>query len=315
MARRRGIAIPAPSRVRSRIPARALAGVLILALICVIVLAVAAGFFTFRITTEHNDVENVTPSSFLLTNFENLPFTDHNGGEHDGWLLRGLKGAPVVILCPGYDSNRSELLSLGAVLQENHFNVYAFSFHGPKTKQAISDLGGEQAEELQAAIQMITKRPEINPHRVGIYGATTGGYAALVTAQESPLVKAIVVDSVYEQPVQMFDSALSQLLGGPSPSFQRLAEIEFDVVTHGSKIHEVRANLSKLQDMPKLFIEGRDTPVLASTTEELYGLAPQPKRLLIQEHSQPAQASGAEKKEYENQVLSFFLQNLPLRAD
>ena len=40
-----------------------------------------------------------------------------------------------------------------------------------------------------------------------------------------------------------------------------------------------------------------------------------PKRLLIQEHSQTAQASGAEKKEYENQVLSFFLQSLPLRAD
>jgi hypothetical protein len=37
--------------------------------------------------------------------------------------------------------------------------------------------------------------------------------------------------------------------------------------------------------------------------------------LLILEHAQPALASGAEKKEFENQVLSFFLESLSLRAD
>ena len=127
MARRRAVVIPAPPRVSSGLLRRVVAGVVILALSFLIVLVGAAGFLTFRIVTQQSDAENVSPGSFLLTNFENLSFIDRHGGEHDGWLLRGLKGAPVIVLCPGYDSNRSDLLSLGAALQENHFNIYIFN--------------------------------------------------------------------------------------------------------------------------------------------------------------------------------------------
>ncbi len=315
MARRRAVAILAPARVSSGLLRRILVGVVVLGLACFIVLTGAAGFFTFRIVTQYNDAENVTPAAFLLNNYESISFTDHLGGEHDGWLLRGLKGAPVIILCPGYDSNRSDLLSLGAVLQENHFNVYIFNFHGPKTRRNLSSLGIDQAEDLQSAIEMITKQPGINSHRVGLFGATTGGYAALVTAQKNPLVTALAVDSIYEKPMQMFDAELDQYLGGPSTFFRFITEKEFQLLNMRTKTPKVREDLSKLSTIPKIFISGRDTPSLASITEDLYNTAPDPKTLRILEHSQPSQSGGAEKKEYENQILSFFLQNLPLRAD
>ena len=86
-------------------------------------------------------------------------------------------------------------------------------------------------------------------------------------------------------------------------------------MTFRSKVPLIRQNLAKLQDTPKLFIAAGDTPTLAQATQSLYGLAPEPKRMLVLEHSQSALASGAEMKEYENQILTFFLQNLPLRAD
>src|SRR6266699_95170 len=91
MARRRAVAIPAPPRVSSRLLRRVVAGVVILGLSCLVVLVGAAGFLTFRIMTQHSDAENVSPGSFLLTNFENLSFIDRQSGEHEGWLLRGLK--------------------------------------------------------------------------------------------------------------------------------------------------------------------------------------------------------------------------------
>lgn len=315
MARRRALAIPVPPRVNTRLVRRIVAGVVILGLACLIVLVGAAGFFSFRIMTQHNDAENVTPGSFLLTNFENVSFTDHQGGVHDGWLLRGLKGAPVIILCPGYDSNRSDLLSLGAVLQENHFNIYIFNFHGPGTRRTFSNLGVSQADDLQAAIESIIKQPDINTHRVGLFGATTGGYAALVAAQRSNVVKALAVDSVYETPIQMLDAQIMEVLGGPSPLVKFIAEREFRLFTWRTKTPQVRENLSKLSGIPKMFISGRDAPLLASSTEDLYNAAPDPKTLRVLEHSQSSQTGGAEKKEYENQILSFFLQNLPLRAD
>ena len=119
-----------------------------------VVLAGAAAFLTYRVTTEHNDVEDVTPASFLLTSTEDVSFTTPNGGEHKGWLLRGLRGAPVILICHGYGTNRSDGLSLGTVLQENHFNVYLFNFRGSKKMSSMSDLGPSYIETLKAAIQI-----------------------------------------------------------------------------------------------------------------------------------------------------------------
>jgi esterase/lipase len=315
MARRRAVAVAAPSRFPAVLVLRLVRGAVILAFVLFLVLGVAGVVLTYRIITARNDTEIVTPGTYLLSNYETLNFRDSTGGEHEGWLLLGLKGAPVILLSHGYNSNRSELLSLGMVLRENHYNVYAFNFFGPKSQVGYSDLGVRQAADLLAAIRTVVQQPGVNRYRVGLYGTTLGGYASLIAAQQSPLVKAIVVDTVYDRPEQLLDAQIDRVLGGSSPAFLLLAEAEFHLFTWGTKAPMVRANLSKLENMPKLLISGRDMPSLAAITEELYGLAPQPKRLLVLEHSQAALASGAEKKEYENQVLSYFLQNLSLRAD
>jgi len=314
MARRRAVGVVAPTRFAAAFVFRLLKAVAILALVLVIVLGGVAAFLTYRIVTTQNSAEIVTPQTSFQTNYMNLSFTDRAGAEHEGWLLVGLKGAPVVILCHGYDSNRSELLSLGTVLRQNHFNVYLFNFAGPGT-QGRSDLGVREIDTVLTVIEKLTKETGINPKRVGLFGTTTGGFAALAAAQQSPLVKAIVLDTIYDDPRQMFEAQIEQLLGGSSFLFRILAVAEFRLVTLGSKAPRIREDLSKLENVPKLFISGRDTPLLAEATEKLYTLAPQPKRLLVLEHSQSAQASGAEKKEYENQILAFFLHSLPLRAD
>jgi pimeloyl-ACP methyl ester carboxylesterase len=315
MARRRAVAISAPPKVSSKLLRRLLFGVLTLFVAVLLVLAGVGGFFTFRILTQHNDTESVSPTTFIDTNFESLSFTNPFSGEHEGWLLRGLKGAPAIILCPGYDSNRADLLSLGVVLQENHFNVYVFNFHGPGTKGTFSNLGISQAEDVKSAIEMVTKHEGINPHRVGLFGSTTGGYAALVAAQNNSEVKALVVDSIYEKPLQMFDAQLNQLMGGPSTLFRILADKEFQLVNWRTKNPPVRENLSKLAKIPKLFVSDQDAPLLASLTEDLYNAAPDPKQMRMLENSVSGDSGAAERKEYENQILSFFLQNLPLRAD
>jgi len=314
MARRRAAAIAAPARLRPGITIRILTGFVVLVLLGSLAVAGIAGYFTFRVVAERNDSEIVTPTSFLLTNFESLSFTDRQGGEHDGWLLHGLKGAPAIILCPDYDSNRSDLLPLGAILQANGFNVYTFNFSGPKSGHSFSDLGNQPVDDLQSAIQTVTRQHEINPHSVGLYGATTGAYAVLVSAEQIPLVKAVVVDSVYEKPIQMFDSELDQMLGGTSGPFRSIAELEFRW-TLGEKAQPVREDLAKLGTIPKFFISAQDRPVLAGITNDLYGASPQPKRMWILERSYTGQSSGPDKKEYENQVLTFFTQYMHPRAD
>jgi esterase/lipase len=267
------------------------------------------------VTTANSSQEAVNPQSYLLNSYISLSFTDRSGGEHEGWLLRGLRGAPAIILCHGYDSNRSDLLSLGTILRENHFNVYLFNFHGPKAKESLSNLGPRQASDLIAAIETVTKQHDVNPHRVGLFGTSVGGYAALVAAELNPKVQALVVDTTYSTPERMFDSQIDLLLGGSSGLFRTLTEAEFRLASMGRGSYSMPANLSKLAKISKLFISGRDNPPLAAMTEALYDQTPPPKQLLVLEHSESGLAVEAEKKEYENQVLNFFLQKVSLRAD
>ncbi len=307
--------VATPSRFS---PALLLRYVKVLVVLILVLFAVVSGvgvFLTYRVVTARNPVENVTPDSAFQSNYENLSFADLKGGEHEGWLLVGLKGAPAVILCHGYNSNRSEVLSLATFLRQNYFNVYLFNFEGRKTKRSYSDLGPGETDIVLAAIGKIAAHEGVNPNRVGLYGVTTGGFAALAAAEQSPLVKALAVDSIYSHPREIFQAEIDEILGGQSSLFRWLSDAEFRLVTWRSKVPPVRENLGKLQDVPKLFISGRDTPTLAAATERLYELAPEPKRLLVLETSQSAMASGDKKKEYENQVLTFFLHNLPLRAD
>ncbi len=314
MARRRAVAVAAPSRVPKGLILRLLLVVVTIAAVAGVVLSAAGAFFSYRIVTASNTTETLTPDSFLLGNYEALSFADKKGEEHAGWLLRGLKGAPVVILSHGYESNRSEMLSLATVLQENHFNVYLFNYRGEKPKSIISNLGVGETAILEDAVEKILKQPGVNATRIGLYGKNVGGFASLRVAEQNPAIKAIVVDNVYDRPVDLFNSKIDEVLGS-TRVFRVIMDAEFRLLGGGSSASPLSADLSKLDSIPKYFISGRDVPPLATATEGFYNRAAQPKQLLMMNHTQFALMNGTEKKEYENQILAFFLQYLPLRAD
>jgi len=307
--------IEAPSAYSAGVMGKLSITLAILALVVLVVMVGASAFLTYRVVTARNSVENITPANYLLSNFEPVSFTDHFGGQHEGWLLLGLKRAPVIVLCHGYNSNRSELLPLGTLLRDNHFNVYLFNFQGPKGGKRFSDLGIREADDLVTALETITKHPAVNAQRVGVYGVSSGGYAALVAAERSPLVRALVVDTVYDNPGQMLEFQIDQLLGGSSSVFHFLARTEFHLLGGGGQPPRLREDFSKLEGVPKFFISCRDVPVLAGVTESLYSQASPPKRLLVLDHSQSGSASSGAEVEHNNQILGFFLQDLPLHAD
>jgi hypothetical protein len=315
MARRRALAVAGPPKISREFVLRLTLGFFILIIVIFLALAGVGAGLTYHVTTATNSQEAVNPQNFLLTSYISLSFTDSSGGEHDGWLLLGLRGAPAIILCHGYESNRADLLSLGSILRDNHFNVYLFNFHGPKAREGRSNLGPRQASDLMAAIETVTKQPDVNPNRIGLFGNSVGGYASLVAAEKNPKVKALVVNTTYSTPEGMFDAQIARLLGGSSGLFQVITEAEFHLASMGSTDYAMSANLPKLDGLPKLFFSGQDNAPLAAMTEALYAQAPQPKKLLKMEHAESAMASEAEKKEYENQILDFFLQNLTLRTD
>ncbi len=315
MARRRVYAGPSNTRIQGEIILRWVLRVLVLSFVIFLALAGVGAGLTYYVTTSTDLQESVTPQSYLLNSYIPLSFLDRSGGEHEGWLLLGLRGAPAIILCHGYDSNRADMLSLGTILRDNHFNVYIFNFHGPKAKERFSDLGPRQASDLLAAIDMVTRQPDVNPNRVGVFGTSVGGFAALAAAEANPKVRALAVDSTYTTPESMFDSQVERLLGGSSGIFHFITTVEFHLICMRGGSKSIQSDLPKLANVPKLFISGRDEPQLAEMTEQLYNGAPEPKQLLVMEHLGAGLTMEAEKREFENQTLNFFLKYLSLRSD
>jgi pimeloyl-ACP methyl ester carboxylesterase len=315
MARRRAPSGPSTTSFPGAGVLKLLRGLLLVLAIFVVAIGGVSSFVAYKILSERNDAERISPDAIFQTSYENLSFKDKKGREHDGWLLVGLKGAPAIILCHGYASNRADLLVLGNLLQTNHFNAFIFNFQGPKVKDRFVDLGFTEVEVLQAALDKVTRHPGVNPNRVGLFGVNTGGFAAMALAQRSPRVKAVVVDTIYEDPHWMFDAHVDQVVGGAGDAFRIFPRTIFRLLTWGKQAPAIRDAWQNTAGMPKLFIEGRGAGLLAQQTEALYRAAPEPKRLLILDQSYPALASGTVKSEYEDQVLNFFLQNLPLRAD
>lgn len=307
--------VASPSRTLSRLGHRFFSGALIVGVGILVVLIGAAAFLAYRITTMHDAVENVTPASYLLSSYENVNFTDSDGGEHQGWLLMGLRGAPAIILCHGYDSNRSSLLSLGTVLQANHFNVYLFNFDASPPTGYFSNLGAHEVSVLSSAIARVRKLPGVAPHHIGLYGNTLGAYAVLAASENEPAVDALAVDDAYSRPTQLFDVELDRLLGGAGWFFRLISQAEFHLLSMGSSHLDVHSDLSKLAGKPKLFLASENAPTLEKATRQLYQDAPQPKRLVVLPHTQADVVSGPERKEYEDQILNFFLHYLPLRSD
>jgi hypothetical protein len=70
--------------------------------------------------------------------------------------------------------------------------------------------------------------------------------------------------------------------------------------------------LPRLSGIPKLFIAGDDAPQLAQLTRELHQQAPDPKELATLPRSNLASMTEAERRTYEDLVVRFFLQHLPL---
>ena len=308
---------PAVSRGRkvARLGRSLAVGTMIVSAAVLVVLMGSGAFLTYRILTTHDGVENVTPASYLLSSYENVNFKDAEGAEHQGWLLIGLRGAPAIILCHGYDSNRSALLSLGTVLQANHFNVYLFNFESSSGGNSNTNFGVREASVLSAAISRVRKLQGVDPRHVGIYGNSLGAYAALAVTERDPVVDALAVDNVYGRPAQLFDVQLDKLVGGAGWLFRMISRVEFHVFTMGTARPDLESGLSRLGGKPKLFLASDGEPTLEKATRQLYQKAPYPKRLVVLPHTQADVVSGPERKQYEDQILNFFLHNLPLRSE
>src|SRR5437588_1322684 len=271
-----------------------------------------AGFLVYRIVKP-----NRTSSEINLQSFPGRPDAVQfdvpvPAGHREGWFFPGFRGAPTIILCHGYESSRGELLTLESALQDHQYNVFIFDFAAHGANPGISTLGYREADEVRAAVDLLAARPDLDPTRFGLWGYNLGAYAALREAESDKRIRALVLDSVYDQPKQMVKVGVERNGLGGFPFMVRAAVFSFEYLNYAHRDDPpLSGKLITVLGVPTLYIQALDDPELAETTRRLFLKASEPREQAIIPHGNFVSLGDEEKRTYENRVVSFFLVRLP----
>ncbi len=270
-----------------------------------------AGFLVYRIVKPQRATSEINMNTFPGRP-DAVQFSVAGLGTREGWFFPGLRGAPTIILCHGYESSRSELLTLVSALQDHQYNVFVFDFAAHGANPGMTTFGYKEAEEVRAAIDTLAARTDVDATSFGLWGYNLGAYAAVREAETDKRVRALVLDSVYDEPQQMLKVEVGNSALGSFPFMMRSAQLSFEWLNYQYKQDPpLSKRLAALKGVPKLFIEANDEPELAELTRDLFVKAPEPREQAIIQHGNFVALADNDKRAYEDRVVTYFLMHLP----
>lgn len=280
-------------------------------LLLIVALLLMTSFSLLSVTSPDTGGVALNPG-VLLGNPQRVSISGPGISPRDGVFFPGQIGGPTIILAHGFRSQSSALLTLVAAFQDNGYNVLVFDFSGHGTVKGRTTLGYQETRALLAAVAVVAQRDDIDPERIGIWGHDMGGYAALAAAATNHRIRAVAVDSVYDAPEAMLRLELQRSGPGDLPVIRTVCRWAFQLMNFSyRKDPPLSQRVAVMNGVAKLFIQARDTPALSDSTLALFLLAAEPRQQVIVPKSDYVTMTDEEKRDYQKQVVSFFLQNLP----
>jgi pimeloyl-ACP methyl ester carboxylesterase len=291
-------------------PAKIFSGLLAIFLFGAVSIGIVSGFLLYQILKPAR-----TPNTFDLSVMMGHPtvfsFPVEGGVSRDGWFFPGLRGAPTIVVCHGYLSQRADVLTLVTALQDHEYNVFLFDFSGHGSSPGVTTLGYRETQELRSAVQALSTRDDVNAHHFGLWGVDMGGYAVLEVASSDSRISAFAVDDAYDDPRQMVQMEVKTSGMAVLPYVAKFCDFGFRMLNYSFRNEPpVSTHLGQTRGIPKMFIQSGDKPALASAVNRLYGIAPDPK-LMVSDRLSYSAMPDDDRKNYENQVVNFFLQYMP----
>jgi pimeloyl-ACP methyl ester carboxylesterase len=287
-----------------------LGAILALGLFYLVASAMVSGFLLYHILWPPKTSSSINVD-LLMGHPSTLSFSLPEGGTREGLFFPGLRGAPTIIFCHGYRSQRADILTMVTAVQEHGYNAYLFDFSGHGGNPGATTLGYKESDEVLAAIRMLAARDDVDHKRFGIWGTDLGAYSALSAAVADPRIQAIAADSAYGSPEEYLQIEVGRSGLEAIPLVVPFCRLGFDLIEHDyRKVVPLSARISRLSGVPQLYVEVSDEPRLAAATQRIYAGSPEPKQEL-HERASYAVMSDDGRRSYENLVANFFLTYLP----
>jgi hypothetical protein len=307
----RGWSILFELRYPTRWYTKVLAVIVVLVFFTVLSTGSIAGYLLYRIVKPLRTSSEINMQSFPGRP-DTVNFPVPGLGSRDGWFFPGLRGAPTILVCHGYESSRGELLTLVSALQDHQYNVFVTDFSAHGKNGGVTTFGYREASELRAAVDALAQRNDVDPARFGVWGYNLGAYAALSEAENDNRIRALVLDSIYDEPQQMVGLQVEKTGLARFPLMAGSAKLGFRWLNaRFRKVQPLSSRAWRTEGVAKLFIEAADDPELAEYTRQLFLKSPEPREQVIIPRGNLASMSDADKRDYENRVVSYFLSHLP----
>lgn len=299
---------PGPKRKRKRRPGRAL-------FIILLTFGTIAGcvylWVLYRLTHPDTTPEAMQPE-YLLP-YREVTWVGKDGTPCSGWFIAGQRGAPLVALCYGYGASRTAILNLATTLRESGYNILLLQLRGHGNNKEMCTFGWKEADDLNSGIEMAVTREKVDPLRVGVWGVTSGAFAALKAAERSDKISAMALDSIYGNPEIFLGVLTRRMIGVDYPWMRRLLGFGLGLIAHASESDLNKdVPLEQLFHISSLFVYGLEDSGLDAETRRLYTRAGGKKNIIALPKSRSSILFGSEIKNYDSKILDFFRTALPI---
>jgi pimeloyl-ACP methyl ester carboxylesterase len=305
---------------------------LLLPVVLLVVFAVisSAIWLVHQMSVAPKAVYLVTPQQYGQLSSRGAQITDEtwsnaDGTQSRGWLLRGAPGAPAVILLHAYGADRSYLLNLGVKLNEaTDFTVLMTDQrgHGDNPIVRFSSLGGAESEDVLAAVKFlrgikIGEQTSLVGKDIGFYGTEMGALVASFAATKDESIKALVLDSVPNNSDDLLRTAIGKRYPFASFLTSRIARLGTQLYFFKGEYRNesVCGAAKELNNRQVLLLAGADNTNLQVSTIALNRCFPNSSKIESKTDLNPSgynitNASLEQSEAYDRRVIDFFKQTL-----
>jgi hypothetical protein len=249
------------------------------------------------------------PAANLGTAYEDVSFRTSDGLRLEGWYVPSKNGAAVIAF-PGRSGPRAH----ARMLARHGYGVLLFDRRGEGASEGDPNLfgwGGEK--DIDAAVEFLRGRPDVDPARIGGLGLSVGGELMLQAAAQSDRLAAVVSEGAG---TRTLGEDLQDL---PSPD--KWLGLPFLAVKTGAV--SLFSNTAPPPELTELVPRIAPTPLFliwspSSGGENMnpvyHRLAGEPKQIWSMPGAEHVRGIEAQPREYERRVVGFFDQALPPRT-
>lgn len=254
-------------------------------------------------------------------NGEHVMFKTGDGCTLHGYFIFGKNsGGKTILFCHEVGAGWGSWHKYASYLPDAGFNVMSFDFRGHGESTLTNGYKPTpwftcyEYKDIIAALEYIASRPDVDPAKIGIFGVSRGGSAAIYCAKKTDLIKAIAVDSTFSTYETMYSyitkwAPIYIPIKRISPSvihfLTRLGIIGSQFAT-GCRFPRVAKALKKLR-IPIFFIHGeKDNYISVDQARKLYSLANEPKDLWTIPRARHNESVLINPEEYAQRITEFF---------